>query len=769
MKLHFISREEFYLYIKSFIELHFPCAGQFSSILKANFKKMKIIIPIALISCMLVLPCGKGRDGETAVSDPDDFRWEYSKPEDQGFSSSGLDKLVKELSFRGTKKLLIIRNDKIVCEWFAPGSEDSVSKHYSASLAKALVGGISLLAAMDDGYIHPEEPACNLIPSWKKHPVKSKITVRHLATHTSGMEDAEADEAELKEILEKGLHPHMDIRGWKGMFWKQKPDPFSVSRDSAAILSVPGLRYAYSNPGIGMLTYAVTASLKNSPHSDVRTYLRERIYEPIGIKGSEYSIGYGKTFDVDGLQLVPSWGGGNFTANAVARIGRLMLRKGNWQGKQLIDKSLVEQAIKHNGTGLPASGNDGKSPEENKRSAGNPIPATTLGWYCNFDGVWKYLPRDAFAGAGAGNQLLFVVPSLNLIVVRFGGNLYNDKEGEGFWLGAVKYLFNPVVEAIEAPPYPRSDLIKNVRFDPPETVIRMAEGSDNWPVTWADDDNLYSAYGDGKGFAPFTDIKLSLGIAQIKGTPPDLKGTNIRSASGERVGEGKNGPKASGILMTSGTLYMIARNLNNAQLGWSKDYGKNWEWADWQFGEGFGAPVFLNYGKNYKDAADKYVYIYSPDSDNAYDACDRMVLARVPADKIKDWKEYEYFAGLKGNKKPLWSEDPGKREAVFVNPGKCYRSGITYNKGLKRYLWCQIIQRSDGEALQGPRFKGGLGIFEAPDPWGPWKTAYYDTDWDMGPGESGSIPSKWMSSDGKTCYYLFSGDDCLSVRKLIIE
>ena len=687
-----------------------------------------------------------------------DFQWEHATPESQGMSSAKLDAMVKTLASKGTKKLLVIRNDKIVCEYFAPGFEDAVNKHSSASLAKALVGGMSLLAAMDDGYIYSDQPACLLIPSWKNHPQKSKITIRHLATHTSGMEDAEVSEAEQKKMIEKGLNAHMDIPGWKGQFWRRQPDPFSVSRDSARIVTVPGARFAYSNPGIGMLTYAVTASLKGSKYDNVRTYLKERIYDPIGIKDSEYTIGYGRTYDVDDVKLVGSWGGGNFTANAVARIGRLMLRKGNWEGKQLIDSARVNEVIRYGGTALPYSDTPGDS-----RSAINPFPVSTLGWYCNFDGVWKYIPRDAFVGSGAGNQTLFVVPSLNLIVVRFGNELSDRIKGEGSWLGALNLLYNPVVEAIEAAPYSSSEL--KAEFAPGETVIRMAPGGDNWPVTWGDDNNLYTAYGDGKGFSPFTEIKLSLGLALVQGNPPDIKGVNIRSASGEKVGEGKNGQKASGILMVDGTLYMIVRNLQNARLGWSVDHGNTWDWAGWQFGEGFGCPTFLNYGKNYADAAGKYVYVYSPDGENAYDACDHMVLARVPKDKIKDWKAYEYFTGIKKNK-PSWSEDVRKREAVFVNPGKCYRSGITYNKGLKKYLWCQIIQNSEGESVQGPRFKGGLGIFESVNPWGPWKTVYYKTSWDIGPGESGSLPTKWMSDDGKECYYLFSGDDSFSVRKL---
>ncbi len=53
-------------------------------------------------------------------------------------------------------------------------------------------------------------------------------------------------------------------------------------------------------------------------------------------------------------------------------------------------------------------------------------------------------------------------------------------------------------------------------------------------------------------------------------------------------------------------------------------------------------------------------------------------------------------------------------------------------------------------------------------PWGPWKTVYYTRDWDIGPGESSSIPTKWMSDDGKTCYMVFSGDDYFSLRKLTL-
>lgn len=702
-----------------------------------------------------------GRSGLKSKPVAREFKWQYASPESQGLSGAKLDKLAEVLEEKGTKKLLVIRNDRIVYEWYAQGWSDTTRNHYTASLAKALVGGLSLLSALDDGFIFLDAPACNYIPSWKKDNLKSKITIRQLATHTSGIEDAEASPDQLNDIISKGLNHHMDLPGWKGMFWRQDPDPFLMARDSAPVVFTPGEKFAYSNPGMGLLTYAVTASLNYPSCDNLRDYLKKRIYDPLGIKDSEYSIGYGKTFNLDGLKLVPSWGGGNFSANGVARIGMLMLHKGNWQGKQLIDSANIETVTRYWATALPSEGRTENTEPGNLQ---NPFPAPTAGWYSNYDGIWNSVPRDAFAGGGAGNQHLLVVPSMNLIIVRMGDNLYDEAKGEGYWLGAEKYLFNPVMDAIISPPYPESDL--SVDFDPESNVVRLASGSDNWPSTWANDDNLYTAYGDGNGFSPGTDIKLSLGLAKVSGYPPLVHGNNLRSPSGERVGQGKFGEKASGMIMIDGTLYMLLRNSRNARLIWSYDQGKTWSEAPWLFDVSFGCPGFINSGRDNNWSEDDYVYIYSTDEESAYKNSDSFVMARVAKNEITEWKKYEFFEGFGAQQTPLWTGDIRKRKPVFLNPGKCYRSGMTYNKGLKRYLWSQTIQLSSSVEPSDPRIRGGLGIFESEHPWGPWKTVFYTRDWDMGPGESSSIPCKWISQDGKTCWFLFSGKDCFSLRKL---
>ena len=318
-----------------------------------------------------------------------------------------------------------------------------------------------------------------------------------------------------------------------------------------------------------------------------------------------------------------------------------------------------------------------------------------------------------------------------------------------------------------ATPYPPSNVITGIEWAPKDTIIRKAPGSDNWPMTWADDGHLYTAYGDGWGFEPLVPNKLGMGLARVEGGPADFQGYNLRSDTLENRGQGAAGKKASGILMVDDVLYLLVRNAGNSQLARSNDHGKTWTWSDWKFTTSFGCPTFLNFGKNYAGARDEYVYVYSHDHDSAYERADRMVMARVRKDRITDRQAYEFFVRLDGSGQPVWTKNIDERGPVFSHPGECYRTGITYNAGLKRYLWCQTDP--DSTHQQGMRFEGGFGIYDAPEPWGPWTTVFSTQHWDVGPGEMSSFPTKWMSEDGKTLYLVFSGEDHFSVRKATLH
>jgi hypothetical protein len=309
-------------------------------------------------------------------------------------------------------------------------------------------------------------------------------------------------------------------------------------------------------------------------------------------------------------------------------------------------------------------------------------------------------------------------------------------------------------------------VIARLDWAPKETIVRRAMGSDNWPLTWGGDDRLYTAYGDGWGFEPRVERKLSLGLARIEGDAESFTGENWRAATAEQVGQGAEGKKASGMLMVDGVLYMWVRNAGNAQLAWSEDRGLSWAWADWKFTTSFGAPTFLNFGRDYAGSRDDYVYVYSHDDDSAYEPADRMVLARVLRTRVKQRGAYEFFAGLGSAGQPTWSADVAWRDSVFTHTGRCYRSGISYDAAIGRYLWVQILPESTDS--RGPRFQGGFGVYDAPEPWGPWTTVYFTEDWDVGPGETASFPTKWMRDGGRTLYLVFSGDDAFSVRQATV-
>jgi hypothetical protein len=327
--------------------------------------------------------------------------------------------------------------------------------------------------------------------------------------------------------------------------------------------------------------------------------------------------------------------------------------------------------------------------------------------------------------------------------------------------------------AASAAPVPASPIVSQLTWD--SSVTRIGDGvtGDNWPVTWADDDRLYGAFGDGDGFSNRSP-KLSLGFSTLSGNPPGISGQDFGSNIDTPEGQGPNGIKASGILMVDGTLYMFVRNYKpagsndytNARLAWSTDHGRTWTWADWYFADTFGAPDFVQFGKNYSGARDNYVYIVSQANDSAYGWSPSVVMARVPKQRVADRAAYEFFAGMGATNTPQWSADIAQRKAVFSDPNGVQRIGMTYNPALRRYFLTSPHQTGSG-ATHTP----ALGVFDAPEPWGPWTTVYYSDNFSGGYAFHHKFPTKWMSADGLTMWLLYSGSNtgdscnCVTLRK----
>lgn len=198
---------------------------------------------------------------------------------------------------------------------------------------------------------------------------------------------------------------------------------------------------------------------------------------------------------------------------------------------------------------------------------------------------------------------------------------------------------------------------------------------------------------------------------------------------------------------------------NRAKIGRSTDFGKTWTFnggdfnsSGWDFAEpggAFSAACFLQFGKDYTSARDNFVYGYSekiiPDVIQP-----DIVMFRVPKDKIMNRSAYEFFAGLDAKGNPQWISDINQMKPVFSDPnGISWGMQAVYHPILKRYLL--TVQRDN---------TGAWGIFDAPEPWGPWTTvAYYDNWIDSTFKFLFAFNQKWMSVDGKTMYMVFSGID----------
>jgi len=331
------------------------------------------------------------------------------------------------------------------------------------------------------------------------------------------------------------------------------------------------------------------------------------------------------------------------------------------------------------------------------------------------------------------------------------------------------------------PPYPPSPVIESVTWHW-ETHRTAAPGSDLWPVTWGPDDDLYAAWGDGGGFGGTnSDGRVSMGFARIEGPPENFTATNVnggKNAENEASFPAKG--KTGSILFVDGVLY-VRLNLQNGTwpnvdhgLAWSEDLGKTWHTTPWVWpkGEGNFTPTsFLNFGKDCTGVPPHlgdYVFMYGWLQGES----GRVYLARVPRDRMRDRVAYEFLSGFNVNRVPQWSKDVTKLHPVFVDSNGGGGS-VNYDPALKRYYLAGF--HNGGPAC--------LGVFDAPEPWGPWTTVAYCSDWGNmgaeGHGLTCNFPQKWMSADGLTMWCVFSvygegakmgvkGHDCLNLVKMTL-
>jgi hypothetical protein len=343
-------------------------------------------------------------------------------------------------------------------------------------------------------------------------------------------------------------------------------------------------------------------------------------------------------------------------------------------------------------------------------------------------------------------------------------------------------------------PYPNSTYITGIRFDM-STVKntcpgngKRADRSDNWTITWADDNHQYASWGDGGGFGGDNkDGRASMGVARIEGGRNSYSGYNVWGGKDSESPATFKG-KCYGIISVDGTLYLWRSGIASVcyglqELRKSNDRGRTWDTTDvsWSFSKeeynGFFVPTFLQFGKDYQGARDKYVYTYATEHTSSVNPDDvwgvnkpgRIILIRVPKDSICSKSAYQVFKGLDKSRSPKWSIDIHDGKPVFKDTQNgVMRTSIIYNAGLKRYiLVSQHVTR--WQDLGGKR--GHIGIYEAPEPWGPWSTVLFAHPWEVAdyphlqntsyPGDAKTVywnfSPKWWSDGGKKFVMVYTG------------
>jgi hypothetical protein len=333
-------------------------------------------------------------------------------------------------------------------------------------------------------------------------------------------------------------------------------------------------------------------------------------------------------------------------------------------------------------------------------------------------------------------------------------------------------------------PYPPSDVLALESLSD-EVVRREDLDGDDWPVTWAGDDQLYAAYGDGWGCRPIEkDTKVNTGLVRLLGSATEFRGEEV---SLPWFGRGAENPnfKGCGLLSVDGVVYHFLRYQSAidpatgkrqqiaSKLIWTPDHGRSWENAAAYapdpramglfFDEpdhAFHSPSFLQAGRDYAQAQDAYVYVYSPREDRRR-ANDRLDLARVLREHVADRDAYEFFAGLEkgaASHRPRWTRDIAARHPVFALEGHVNSGDVVYNAPLRRYL----LVTCAGDFAPGEKdgTPSRLVFFDAPHPWGPWRSAGYVPHWGTGFGGDlrydPRLPAKWIGGDGLACTLVYS-------------
>ncbi|AOM79167.1 serine hydrolase domain-containing protein [Pedobacter steynii] len=273
------------------------------------------------------------------------------------------------LEENNTVAFMIIQNDTIQYEKYFQGYNQAAIVP-SFSMAKS-VTSILIGCAINDGLIKSiNEPVTNYIPELRKNGFE-KVTLEHLLQMTSGLQFNEGYSNPFGEVA----------TFYYGTNLRKATTELKLKR-------APGEAFEYVSGNPQILGLVLERALKTK---NITAYLQEKIWQPLGM---EYEASWSLDKKNNGLEK--TFCCINARARDFAKIGRLYLNKGNWNGQQIVPESWVRQSTKV---------------DTSKGSA----------WYYQYQ-WWLPTKNGDFMAAGILGQYIYVNPAKNLIIVRLGKN-----------------------------------------------------------------------------------------------------------------------------------------------------------------------------------------------------------------------------------------------------------------------------------------------------------------------------------------------------------
>ncbi len=316
---------------------------------------------------------------------------------------------------------------------------------------------------------------------------------------------------------------------------------------------------------------------------------------------------------------------------------------------------------------------------------------------------------------------------------------------------------------------PQSELIKGIEWTSERISYPDAEiKGDTYPMTWADDDEIYTSAGD----PGWGESRNGLDVEKFSGGPEDYKITKVNHMN-DYSGYGGDGPKPCGMICVDGVLYLAFQNMlrnrkppfslasqhgSDAHIVYSSTKGYYFVpnlcniTAPMFPGHRFGGPSFINFGKNNDNARDSYVYAVSSDQ---WDNGSNLRLGRVPAGSIVRRESWEWVSAFGPSGEPAWTAEADNAIPILSIHRWLGLPEMVYMAGIRRYLLLTWRLHKDFSYKDGT----DLLIFESPEPWGPFSLVHFEEYWE---GKEFNpycprVPLKWVDPDGVTCWMQFSG------------